>query len=99
VDTGRPKRVRKPGPSRFPDTSTDREIRAQRGQQVKKSPPAAKVQKKKKKTRLLTAEELRELLEEIDRELPEPEGEAGAQGPEQDPGGDGEGQGGAQAVV
>jgi hypothetical protein len=55
VDTGRPKRVRKPGPSRFPDTSTDREIRAQqRGQQVtkggKKSPPATKVQKKKKKT-------------------------------------------------
>jgi hypothetical protein len=26
--TGRPTRVRKPGPSRFPDTSTDREIRA-----------------------------------------------------------------------
>jgi hypothetical protein len=99
VDTGRPKRVRKPGPSRFPDTSTDREIRAQRGQGVKKSPPAAKVQKKKKKTRLLTAEELRELLEEIDRELPEPECEQGAQGPDRDTGGDGEGEGGAQAVV
>jgi hypothetical protein len=99
VDTGRPKRVRKPGPSRFPDTSTDREIRAQRGQGVKKSPPAAKVQKKKKKTRLLTAEELRELLEEIDRELPEPEGEQGDQGPDRDTGGDGDGEGGAQAVV